>query len=93
MKNRNDKKHINEEQSTFTPINTLCISVRTYSSLTRAGVHSVEKLQTMTNEELMSIRNFGRKTLEEVRKELSKCPVLLKGGCLLYVLNGRTDLF
>ena len=44
----------------------LDLSVRSFNCLKRAGVITVEDLIKMTDEDLMKVRNLGRKSLEEV---------------------------
>jgi DNA-directed RNA polymerase subunit alpha len=46
----------------------LNLSVRTYNCLKRAGIDTVENLCDMTAEDMMRVRNLGRKSLEEVIK-------------------------
>lgn len=58
-------------------IASLDFSVRTYNVLKRAGVYTVSRLRKMSNEELMSIRNFSRKCLAEVRIKLSESNIAL----------------
>jgi hypothetical protein len=48
----------------------LGLSVRTQTCLDRANVMSVSQILDMTEEELLSIRNFGEKSLEEVRDKI-----------------------
>lgn len=60
-----------ESEFTFTPIESLGLSIHSYSCLKRARVNSVEKLRTMSDEDLMRVRNLGRKTLNEIREKLA----------------------
>ncbi|MBE0415774.1 MAG: DNA-directed RNA polymerase subunit alpha, partial [Dehalococcoidia bacterium] len=53
-----------------TPIEQLGLSVRTFNCLKRAGITKVGELLERNDEELLKIRNLGRKALEEVRKQL-----------------------
>lgn len=48
------------ETTCFTSIETLELSIRSYNSLRRAGVDSVEKLRSMSDDELMKVRNLGK---------------------------------
>ena len=57
------KQIIGDEQ---TPLNTLDLSVRSYNCLLRAGINTVEKLIAMSEDELMEVRNLGRRGFEEV---------------------------
>ena len=55
-----------------TPIEKLDLSVRAYNSLKRAGVDTIEKLRTLTDDDYLHIRNLGRKAMEEVKGKLSE---------------------
>lgn len=47
-------------------IEELDLSVRSYNCLKRAGINTVEELASRTEEEMMKVRNLGKKSLEEV---------------------------
>lgn len=51
-------------------IEELDLSVRSYNSLKRAGIHTIGELTQKTEEEMMRIRNMGRKSLKEVIQKL-----------------------
>ena len=51
-------------------IEELDLSVRSYNCLKRAGINNVEDLTNKTEEDMMKVRNLGRKSLEEVREKL-----------------------
>ena len=51
-------------------IEELDLSVRSYNCLKRAGINSVEDLANKTEEDMMKVRNLGRKSLEEVLKKM-----------------------
>lgn len=55
-----------------TPLEDLELSVRSFNCLKRAGVYTVEQLRSMTDEQLMRIRHFGKKNLLEIREKLAK---------------------
>ena len=57
-------------KESFTPIETMDFSVRSYNCLKRAGVVSVEKLSSLSEEELMRVRNMGRKSFSEIQNKL-----------------------
>ncbi len=57
----------------------LDFSVRTYNCLKRAGITSVRDLVHRTEQELMNIRNFGKKSLYEVRDKLAQLGLTLRG--------------
>lgn len=60
----------------------LDFSVRTYNCLKRAGISSVRDLVHRTHHELMSIRNFGKRSLLEVREKLAQLGLTLRGETL-----------
>ena len=51
-------------------IDELELSVRSYNCLKRAGINTVEDLVNTTEDEMMKVRNLGRKSLEEVMNKL-----------------------
>ncbi|MDR3263343.1 MAG: DNA-directed RNA polymerase subunit alpha [Clostridiales bacterium] len=61
-----DKKHKLLEMS----IEDLDLSVRSYNCLKRAGIHTVEDLTKRSEDDMLKVRNLGRKSLEEVIKKL-----------------------
>lgn len=77
------------QESTLLPTNVpdvrveeLDFSVRTYNCLKRAGISSVRDLVHRTHHELMSIRNFGKRSLLEVREKLAQLGLTLRGETL-----------
>ncbi|MCI7275596.1 MAG: DNA-directed RNA polymerase subunit alpha [Lachnospiraceae bacterium] len=52
-------------------IDELELSVRSYNCLKRAGINTVEELCNRTSEDMMKVRNLGRKSLEEVLAKLN----------------------
>ncbi len=53
-------------------IDELELSVRSYNCLKRAGINTVEELCSRTSEDMMKVRNLGRKSLEEVLAKLNE---------------------
>ena len=53
-------------------IDELELSVRSYNCLKRAGINTVEELCNKTPDEMMKVRNLGRKSLEEVLAKLKE---------------------
>ena len=53
-------------------IDELELSVRSYNCLKRAGINTVEELTNRTSEDMMKVRNLGRKSLEEVLGKLKE---------------------
>lgn len=60
-------------------IEELDFSVRTYNCLKKANIQTVADLVQTSEEELMNIRNFGRKSLVEVQEKLSQFGYTLSG--------------
>jgi DNA-directed RNA polymerase subunit alpha len=53
------------------PIEELELSVRSFNCLKRAGINTVAELVSRTDEEMMKVRNLGKKSLEEVKQKLA----------------------
>jgi len=60
------------------PIEELELSVRSFNCLKRAGINTVGDLTMRTVEEMMKVRNLGKKSLEEVEKKLAELGLSLK---------------
>lgn len=54
-----------------TPVEELDLSVRAYNCLKRAGIHSLNDLTSMSENEMMKIRNLGKKSLKEVIEKIT----------------------
>ncbi len=52
------------------PIEELDLSVRSFNCLKRAGINTVGELTNKTDEDMMKVRNLGKKSLEEVKEKL-----------------------
>lgn len=61
-------------------IDELELSVRSYNCLKRAGINTVEELTNKTQDDMMKVRNLGRKSLEEVLAKLSELGLSLNQG-------------
>ena len=59
-------------------IEDLDLSVRSYNCLKRAGIHSVRQLVEFSENDLLNIRNFGVKSIEEVKDKLETMNLGLK---------------
>lgn len=59
-------------------IEELDLSVRSYNCLKRAGINTVEELIKRNEEEMMKVRNLGRKSLEEVEQKLAALGLSLR---------------
>ena len=62
------------------PIEQLSLSVRTFNCLKRAGIAKVGELFERSEEELLTIRNFGLKALEEVKGQLKAQGLISEKG-------------
>ena len=54
-----------------TPIEELEFSVRSYNCLKRAGIHTVADVVSKTEQDMMKVRNLGKKSLDEVVKKIA----------------------
>ena len=59
-------------------IDELELSVRSYNCLKRAGINTVEELCNKTSDDMMKVRNLGRKSLEEVLQKLKELGLSLR---------------
>ena len=59
-------------------IEELELSVRAYNCLKRAGINSVAELVQRNQEDMMKVRNLGRKSLEEVENKLAELGLALR---------------
>ena len=69
---------IGADPITQRPIEDLDLSVRSYNCLKREGVATVGELMDRTEQELLEIRNFGSKSVDEVRDKLTELGISLK---------------
>jgi len=60
------------------PIEELELSVRSTNCLKRAGIHIVADLADKTEEEMMKVRNLGRKSFEEIKHTMDQLGVSFK---------------
>ncbi|MDO5617364.1 DNA-directed RNA polymerase subunit alpha [Kocuria sp.] len=60
------------------PIEDLELTVRSYNCLKREGIHTVGELVTRSEADLMDIRNFGAKSIDEVKVKLVELGLALK---------------
>ncbi len=61
-----------------TPIEELDLSVRSYNCLKRQGVNTIGQLTECSEQDLLNIRNFGAKSIEEVKDKLQGMSLGLK---------------
>ncbi|MBE3100676.1 MAG: DNA-directed RNA polymerase subunit alpha [Firmicutes bacterium] len=73
-----EKEEDKKEKVLEMTIEELDLSVRSYNCLKRAGINTVQELTQKSEEEMMKVRNLGRKSLEEVRQKLEALDLGLK---------------
>ena len=59
-------------------IDDLDLSVRSFNCLKRAGINTVADLAQKTEDDMMKVRNLGRKSLDEVKKKLEELGLSLR---------------
>ena len=65
-----EKTNDDKEKALEMTIEELDLSVRSFNCLKRAGINTVEDLVSKSEDEMMKVRNLGRKSLEEVMAKL-----------------------
>ncbi len=73
-----EKEDNEKEKALEMNIDELELSVRSYNCLKRAGINTVEELCDRTSEDMMKVRNLGRKSLEEVLAKLKELGLQLR---------------
>jgi DNA-directed RNA polymerase subunit alpha len=73
-----EKEEDKKEKVLEMTIEELDLSVRSYNCLKRAGINTVQELITKTEEDMMKVRNLGRKSLEEVQEKLEELQLGLR---------------
>lgn len=73
-----EKDDKGKEKALEMTIEELDLSVRSFNCLKRAGINTVEDLVSKTEDEMMKVRNLGRKSLEEVIEKLNSLGFSLK---------------
>ena len=66
-----EKEESKKEKVLEMTIEELDLSVRSYNCLKRAGINTVQELADKSEEDMMKVRNLGRKSLEEVKVKLT----------------------
>jgi len=67
-----EKEEDGREKTLEMPIEELDLSVRSYNCLKRAGINYVHELTQKTENEMVKVRNLGKKSLEEVQQKLAQ---------------------
>lgn len=73
-----EKEEDKKEKVMEMTIEELDLSVRSYNCLKRAGINTVQELAERTMEDMMKVRNLGKKSLEEVEQKLGALELGLK---------------
>lgn len=73
-----EKQDNEKEKALEMNIDELELSVRSYNCLKRAGINTVEELCDRTSDDMMKVRNLGRKSLEEVLAKLKELGLQLR---------------
>jgi DNA-directed RNA polymerase subunit alpha len=73
-----EKEDDKKEKVLEMTIEELDLSVRSYNCLKRAGINTVHELTEKTMDDMMKVRNLGKKSLEEVERKLKDLDLSLK---------------
>ncbi|HSH36366.1 DNA-directed RNA polymerase subunit alpha [Schnuerera sp.] len=72
-----EKEEDKKEKVLEMTVEELDLSVRSYNCLKRAGINTVDELTQKTEEDLMKVRNLGKKSLEEIQEKLAELELSL----------------
>ena len=73
-----EKEEEQKEKVLEMTVEELDLSVRSFNCLKRANINTVEELTEKTEEDMMNVRNLGKKSLEEVEQKLAELGLGLK---------------
>jgi DNA-directed RNA polymerase subunit alpha len=73
-----EKEEDEKEKVLEMTIEELDLSVRSYNCLKRAGINTVEELTYKSEDDMMKVRNLGKKSLDEVAKKLEELGLSLR---------------
>ena len=73
-----EREEIRRDKVLEMSIDDLDLSVRSFNCLKRAGINTVEDLINRTEEDMIKVRNLGRKSLDEVIQKLQSLGLSLK---------------
>ncbi len=73
-----EKEEDKKEKALEMTIEELELSVRSFNCLKRAGINTVEELTHKTEDDMMKVRNLGKKSLDEVKHKLEELGLGLK---------------
>lgn len=75
-----EKEEDQKEKALEMTIEELELSVRSFNCLKRAGINTVEELTHKTEDDMMKVRNLGKKSLDEVKNKLEELGLGLKAS-------------
>ncbi|MCR5177394.1 MAG: DNA-directed RNA polymerase subunit alpha [Lachnospiraceae bacterium] len=75
-----DREDNDKDKALVMTIEELELSVRSFNCLKRAGINTVQELTNRTSDDMMKVRNLGRKSLDEVLAKLKELGLSLKSG-------------
>lgn len=75
-----EKEEDKKEKVLEMTVEELDLSVRSYNCLKRAAINTVEELTQKTEDDMMKVRNLGKKSLEEVQRKLAELGLSLKSS-------------
>ena len=75
-----DREDNEKDKALVMTIEELELSVRSFNCLKRAGINTVQELTNRTSDDMMKVRNLGRKSLDEVLAKLKELGLSLKSG-------------
>ena len=91
-----EREEIKRDKILEMSIDDLDLSVRSFNCLKRAGIDTVEDLVNKTEDEMIKVRNLGKKSLEEVLTQYADFAEMLKvfvqTGCAAAVYTQTTDV-
>ncbi|MDU4133515.1 MAG: DNA-directed RNA polymerase subunit alpha C-terminal domain-containing protein, partial [Clostridium perfringens] len=73
-----EKEEDKKEKALEMTIEELDLSVRSYNCLKRAGINTVQELAGKSMDDMMKVRNLGKKSLEEVERKLNELGLNLR---------------
>jgi len=73
-----EKEEDQKEKVLEMTIEELDLSVRSYNCLKRAGINTVQELSTKSEEDMMKVRNLGRKSLSEIKAKMEELGLELR---------------
>lgn len=73
------------------PVEELNLTVRSYNCLKREGIDTVGSLIVRSEQDLLDVRNFGQKSIDEVKGKLAELGLSLKDGPITYAPGEAVD--